>query len=205
LDEVKVFKGRSSLTGVMIVLFCGAVYGAGLWVTSFLPTIPGVTWLRPANAFSEIFAVNFGLAGCLAAPLGDALSNLLKGSFTLTTTWWVSPIEFVCTALIVYLGVSDPSLRSLRGKIEWFVFAVVLQGLTTGFGLALGLSLQGITPWAVFRTIGWTITLNEAMPAILAGFIQYLLFPQIVKMGWWWGKDLHKSNVPKEFLATLGR
>jgi len=202
--SVRVYKGQSSTARLMVVILTSAIYGVGLWVTSFLPTIPGITWIRPANVLSELFAVCFGYWGCLAAPIGDAMSNILKGSFTLTSIWWVSAIEFVCTAAIVFWGVSDPSLKSLRGKIEWILFAVIAQGLLTGFGIALGLCLQGSAPWEMFKTIGWTITLNEAIPALVALPIQrYLVFPAIVRMGWWWGRDLEKSRVPKDYLAEV--
>jgi hypothetical protein len=33
--------------------------------------------------------------------------------------------------------------------------------------------------------------------------VQYALFPRIVRMGLWWGRDLDKSNVPPAFLAEL--
>lgn len=202
-QEVRISEGKTGLIKLLVVCACSAIYGVSLWATGFMPTIPGVSWVRPANMLSELFAVAFGGWGCLAAPIGDALSNLMKGTFTFTSIWWVSAIEFFCTAAIVYWGVSDPSLKTTRGKIEWLVFAVILQGLTTGFGIALGLSLQGITPWKLFNTIGWGITLNEALPAIAAGFIQrYFFFPWMVRIGWWWGRT---TNVPKDYLAELRR
>ncbi|KKQ75039.1 MAG: hypothetical protein US96_C0018G0011 [Candidatus Woesebacteria bacterium GW2011_GWB1_38_5b] len=201
----QVYVGKSTLVGVMILVVCSAIYGGSLWATSFLPTIPGVTWLRPGNMLSEVFAVCFGWYGSLSAMLGNSFGDFLRGGFNPATLWWLLPLELIGTALVVFLGVTDPSLRSLRGKIEWVVFAVVFQGLLTGFGIAFFLVNTNIVPAGAFRTIGWTITLNEGVPAIAAGVIQFFLFPQIVKMGLWWGRDLEKSNVPKEFLAELRR
>jgi hypothetical protein len=187
----------------MLGVVCAAIYGVGLWATSFLPTIPGVTWVRPANMLSELFGVNFGYTGALGVAFGNSLSDLLRGQFNPTLVWWVFPLELIATALIPYWGVTDPSLRSTRGKIEWLIFAVIAQGLLTGFGLAAGLTLAGAVPAGLLMTIGWTITLNEAIPAIASGFVQYALFPRIVRMGLWWGRNLDKSNVPRDLLAQL--
>jgi hypothetical protein len=188
----------------MLGVVCAAIYGAALFATSFLPTIPGVTWVRPANMLSELFTVCFGLTGALAAAAGNSLGDLFRGQFNPTILWWIFPLEAIATGLVVYWGVTDPSLRSTRGKIEWLIWAVVVQGLLTGFGIAFGLAyVSGAAPTAAFQAIGITITLNEAIPGIASGFVQYALFPRIVRMGLWWGRDLDKSNVPPEFLAQL--
>jgi hypothetical protein len=202
-DTMRVYAGRGAITQLMLGVVCAAIYGAALWATSFLPTIPGVTWVRPANMLSELYAVSFGWTGALAAAFGNSLGDLLRGQFNPTLVWWVFPLEAVCTGLVVYWFVTDPSLRTTRGKIEWLLFAVVAQGLLTGFGLAIGLSLSGVVPAGAVPAIGVTITLNEGIPAIASGFVQYALFPRIVRMGLWWGRDLDKSNVPPEFLAQL--
>jgi hypothetical protein len=188
----------------MLGVVCAAIYGAALFATSFLPTIPGVTWVRPANMLSELFTVSFGLTGALAAAAGNSLGDLFRGQFNPTILWWIFPLEAIATGLVVYWGVTDPSLRTTRGKIEWLIWGVVAQGLLTGFGIAFGLTfVSGVAPTAAFQAIGITITLNEAIPAIASGFVQYALFPRIVRMGLWWGRDLDKSNVPAEFLAQL--
>ena len=203
LHTERVYSGRTGVNKLMVGIVLAAIYAIGLWATGFLPTIPGVTWLRPANTLSEIFGVCFGWIGAIAVMFGNSLGDLLRGQLNVATLWWVFPIELIATALIVYWGVSDPSLRTMRGKIEWVIWAVIVQGLLTGFGIAFMLVQQGIVPGEAFNTIGWTITLNEAIPAVAAGFIQYLIFPRIVRMGLWWGRDLTKSTVPKELLEEL--
>jgi hypothetical protein len=203
-QTMRVYAGRGAITQLMLGVVCAAIYGAALWATSFLPTIPGVTWVRPANMLSELFAVTFGWTGALAAAFGNILGDLLRGQLNPTLQLWVFPLELIFTGMIVYWGVTDPSLRSMRGKVEWLIFAVIAQGLLTGFGLAFGLAyLGGAIPPGAVPAIGVTITLNEAIPAIASGFVQYALFPRIVRMGLWWGRDLDKSNVPSEFLAQL--
>lgn len=200
----RIFSGKSRTTVLVWGLIMAAIYGGSLFATKFIPTIPGITWLRPGNMLSEIFAANFGGTGSIAVMFGNSFGDLLGGQFNPTTLWWVLPLELVFTALIVYWGVTDPSLRTTRGKIEWLVFAVVLQGLLTGFGIAFFVCyVQNAAPRDLFGTIGWTITLNEGIPAIVAGFIQWALFPRIVRMGLWLGRDLETSNVPKELLAEL--
>lgn len=204
--EQVTYKKSDSLLKVMIVVIGAAVYGAGLWVTSAFPLIPGVTWARPANILSEILGVCTGWAGAWASMLGNTLGDTLRGSPpTLLNFWWLLPLQFFCTAGVVYLGVTDPSLRSWRGKIEWIVYAILLQGFLTGYGIGFFLALQGVVPWSKFTVIGKTIFFNEALPAIPAGFVQYFLFPLLVKAGLWWGKDLDKSNVPKKYLTELRR
>jgi hypothetical protein len=202
-DTMRVYAGRGAITQLMLGIVCAAIYGAALWATSFLPTIPGVTWVRPANMLSELYGVNFGYTGAIAAAVGNSLGDLMRGQFNPTILWWIFPLEAIATSLVVYWGVTDPSLRSRRGKIEWLIFAVVIQGVLTGFGIAAGLAASGVVPAGALQAIGVTITLNEALPAIAAGFVQYALFPRIVRMGLWWGRDLDKSNVPPDFLASL--
>jgi hypothetical protein len=200
-ETMRVYAGRGAITQLMLGIVCAAIYGAALWATSFLPTIPGVTWVRPANMLSELYTVNFGYTGALAAAAGNSLGDLMRGQFNPTIVWWIFPLEAIATGLVVYWGVTDPSLRSTRGKVEWLIFAVVVQGLFTGFGIALGLALSGVVPMGALQAIGITITFNEAIPAVASGFVQYALFPRIVRMGLWWGRDLDKSNVPPELLA----
>lgn len=203
--EVRVFTGRSRMTKLMVFLVCASVYGGALFATGFLPVIPGVTWLRPANMLSELFGLNLGPLGALATAVGNTLGDQLRGQNNPAFLWWVLPLEFLFTSYIVYWGVSDPSLRTWRGKLEWLVYAVVLQGILTGFGISFFICyVHGLQPAAMFRTIGWTITLNESIPAVAAGLVQYYLFPQIVRLGFWWGRDLTKSRVPPALLSELG-
>jgi len=58
-ETMRVYAGRGAITQLMLGIVCAAIYGAALWATSFLPTIPGVTWVRPANMLSELFTINF--------------------------------------------------------------------------------------------------------------------------------------------------
>lgn len=188
--EVKSYEGKSGLRVLMVVLVGAAIYGAGLYATSFLPTIPGVTWLRPGNALSEILAVSFGVWGSLAVMLGNTLGDFLRGNFNPAMLWWLLPLEFFCTAHVVYLGVRNPSLKGWRDVIEWALYAVVAQGLLTGFGIAFFICYVVKTvPVAAFTSIGWTISLNEGIPAIGAFFLhKHLVYPWLVKRGLWWGR-----------------
>jgi hypothetical protein len=162
-----------------------------------------VTWFRPANALSELYGVNFGLWGALAAGIGNTLNDILGGEFNLVLFAPIFILEVVCTALIPYWIVTDPTLRSTRGKIEWLVGVVILQGLTTGFGIAAVLVATGTVPSNLFFPIGQTISLNEGVPAIVAGVIQYALFPQLYKMGLYMGRRLEGSNAPPDYVASL--
>jgi hypothetical protein len=198
-----VYRQRSMTQVLVIVILLAAVYGAGLFVTRGIVFIPGVTWFRPANTLSELYGVNFGYYGALAAALGNLLNDVLGGEFNLILAAPIFVIELVCTALIPFWIVTDPTLRSTRGKIEWLVGVVVLQGLTTGFGIAGVLVVTGTVPSDLFMTIGQTITFNEALPAILAGIIQYALFPQLYKMGLYMGRRLDRSNAPADYVASL--
>lgn len=198
-----VYRQRSMTQVLVIVILLAAVYGAGLYVTRGIVFIPGVTWFRPANTLSELYGVNFGVYGALAAALGNMLNDILSGGFNLVLVVPIFILELVCTGLIPYWVVSDPTLRSTRGKIEWLVGPVVLQGLTTGYGIAVVLVITGTVPSDLLLTIGQTITFNEALPAILAGVIQYALFPQLYKMGLYMGRNLERSNAPADYVASL--
>ncbi|HEV8639343.1 MAG TPA: hypothetical protein VG370_34480 [Chloroflexota bacterium] len=198
-----VHRERSATQILVLVILMAAVYGAGLYVTRGVVFIPGVTWFRPANALSELYGVNFGLWGALAAGIGNTLNDILGGEFNLVLFAPIFILEVVCTALIPYWIVTDPTLRSTRGKIEWLVGVVILQGLTTGFGIAAVLVATGTVPSNLFFPIGQTISLNEGVPAIVAGVIQYALFPQLYKMGLYMGRRLEGSNAPADYVASL--
>jgi hypothetical protein len=198
-----VHRERSATQILVLVILMAAVYGAGLYVTRGIVFIPGVTWFRPANALSELYGVNFGLWGALAAAIGNALNDILSGEFNIILFAPIFILEAVCTALIPYWIVTDPTLRSTRGKVEWLIGAVVLQGLTTGFGISAVLVVTGTVPPNLFLTIGQTISLNEGLPAILAGVIQYALFPQLYKMGLYMGRRLEGSNAPADYVSAL--
>ncbi len=198
-----VHRERSSVQILVLIVLMSAVYAAGLYVTRGVVFIPGVTWFRPANMFSELYGVNFGVWGALACGIGNMLNDLISGGFNLVTEIPVFPIEVIATGLIPYWIVTDPTLRSTRGKIEWIVGVIILQGVLTGFGIAAVLVLTHTVPDNLFMTIGQTITLNEGLPAILAGVIQYALFPQLYKMGLYMGRNLENSNAPADYVASL--
>lgn len=199
-----VYKGRSKILMWMVGVLCAAVYGVGLWATSSLVLVPGATWVRPVNVLSEIFSIMFGQVGIIAITIGNTFSDFLQQRLVVSTLWWVLPVEYLFTGFIAYWGVTDPSLRSKRGWLEWLVFVVIGQGFLTGFGLAFFASRTGLIPREQFISLGWIITANEALPALfLGGLLQYLLFPLVVKSGFWWGRDLNKSHVPPEYLAKL--
>jgi hypothetical protein len=198
-----VHRERSNVQLLVTLILLSAVYGAGLFVTRGVVFIPGVTWFRPANALSELYGVNFGIWGALACGIGNTISDIIGGQFVPVLFVPVFVIEVVCTAMIPYWIVTDPTLRSTRGKIEWVVGAVVLQGVTTGFGIAGVLVLTGTVPAAALTTIGTTISLNEAVPAVFAGVVQFFLFPQLYRMGLYAGRRLENSNAPAEYVASL--
>lgn len=198
-----VHRERSSVQILVLIVLMSAIYAAGLYVTQGIVFIPGVTWFRPANMLSELYGVNFGIWGALAAGIGNTLNDVMAGSFNLVNEIFVFPIEVVCTALIPYWVVTDPTLRSTRGKVEWVIGVIVLQGLTTGFGIATVLVLTGTIPGALFTKVGTTISLNEAVPAIVSGFIQFALFPQLYKMGLYMGRRLDRSHAPADYVASL--
>lgn len=198
------YGGKSWVTKVSLAVLGAAFYGTALWATRFLPVIPGVTWLRPANILSEILSLALGPLGAVAVMFGNSFGDFMAGGFNPTNLWWLWPVELIGTGLVCYWGVTDPSLRSLGGKIQWFVMVVLVQGFVTGFGIAYFLFVTGVVKDpAMIRVIGPTIFMNEAMPAIAAGFVWYALFPQLVKRGLWWGRNLDRSDVPPEYLKEL--
>ena len=198
-----VHRERSSVQVLVTVVLLSAIYAAGLFVTRGVVFIPGVTWFRPANALSELYGVNFGIWGALASGIGNTVSDIAGGTFNPVLFVPVFVLEVVCTALIPYWIVTDPTLRSTRGKVEWLIGVVVLQGVTTGFGIAGALVLTGTAPAAAFTAIGTTISLNEAVPAVVAGVVQFLLFPQLYRMGLYAGRRVEGSNAPAEYVASL--
>src|SRR5437868_7425538 len=97
-----VHRERSSVQILVLIVLMSAVYAAGLYVTRGVVFIPGVTWFRPANMFSELYGVNFGVWGALACGIGNMLNDLISGGFNLVTEIPVFPIEVIATGFIPY-------------------------------------------------------------------------------------------------------
>jgi integral membrane sensor domain MASE1 len=95
-----VHRERSAVQILILVVLMSAVYAAGLYVTRGVVFIPGVTWFRPANMFSELYGVNFGPWGALACGIGNALNDAISGGFNLVTEVPIFPIEVIATGLI---------------------------------------------------------------------------------------------------------
>jgi hypothetical protein len=43
----------------------------------------------------------------------------------------------------------------------------------------------------------------RAVPAVVAGVVQFLLFPQLYRMGLYAGRRVEGSNAPTEYVASL--
>ena len=74
---------RWDAMAVVQVSITAAIFGAGLVATAGIVFLPGIAYLRPAQAFVAVFGILFGVPGALGCALGNLIADLFGGYLTL--------------------------------------------------------------------------------------------------------------------------
>lgn len=193
--EIRVFPPGVHRTGlkwdamaVIQVSITAAIFGAGLVATAGIVFLPGIAYLRPAQAFVAVFGILFGVPGALGCALGNLIADLFGGYLTLgSVAGFIGnflnayvPYRFVKTA-------SHADLTSL-GDGARYVAGTLLGAIVIAFYITAWLDLWNIVPTAAAWTVNFgNVLLNGTVTVLTLGFIlTRALFPYVKKWNMYW-------------------
>lgn len=165
---------------------CAALLGGALAATGGLTVIPGFTWFRPANALIPLFGILFGIPGCLGAAIGNLIGDAFGGYLSAGSLGGFIGCFF--GAYIPYKMIKDHSLRSKRGWIEYYMWAVIISSGAISFYISSWADFINLMPENVIWTFLFNfIFLNGAIPtAIIGPFLVLFLYPKVTGWGMYW-------------------
>ena len=173
-----------SLVQVAIV---AALFGGGLAVTAGLVLVPGIAYIRVAQAVTPVFGILFGVPGALGSALGNFIGDIFAGTLTLG-----SAAGFVGNFLSAYVpyrivyAARRADLSSLRDLILYIV-GVVAGTFAIAFYIPFWLALLNIIPdevaWTAVFGVIWA---NGLPPLILGPILLKLLYPYVRRWNMFW-------------------
>ena len=149
------------------VAIVAALFGGGLAIFAGVVFVPGIAYLRPAQAFTTVFGILFGLPGALGSAVGNFMSAYV-------------PYRIVYKA-------RHADLSSL-GDVVRYVVAVVAGAFVIAFYIPWWLAVLGIIP----AVVAWTgvfgnIWLNGLITPWVLGFILLkVLYPYVKRWNMYW-------------------
>ena len=144
-------KYRWDSTDIALMAMSAALYGGALTATAGIPVIPGYTWFRPGNALVPVFALFFGLPGCFGCALGNLIADAFGGYLGLGST--AGFLANFMSAYMIYKLVKDPKLSTARAFLDYYLWAVIINGLVVAFTISFFLDLLELLPYFVVWTL----------------------------------------------------
>lgn len=171
-----------------------ALFGGGLALTAGIVFVPGIAYLRPAQALTTVFGILFGVPGALGSAVGNFIGDIFAGTLTLGSV--AGFIGNFHSAYIPYRIVYRPDQAELDtgGKILRYIFAVIAGGFVIAFYIPWWLAVLDIIPDEVaWIGVFGNIWLNGLITPTILGFIlMKLLFPFTRRWNMYWAD---KENV----------
>lgn len=165
-----------------------ALFGGGLALTAGIVFVPGIAYLRPAQAFTTVFGILFGLPGALGSAVGNFIGDIFAGTLTLGSI--AGFIGNFHSAYIPYRIVYTPDKANLNtgGKIVRYLLAVVAGGFVIAFYIPWWLAVLDIIPDEVaWIGVFGNIWLNGLITPWILGFIlMKLLYPFTRRWNMYW-------------------
>lgn len=184
---------------LVTVGICAALFGGGLALTAGIVFVPGIAYLRPAQAFTTVFGILFGIPGCLGSAVGNFIGDIFAGTLTLGSV--AGFIGNFFSAYVPYRIVYTPDQAKLNttGRILLYVWAVVAGAFVIAFYIPWWLAVLNIIPAQVaWIGVFGNIWLNGLITPWILGFIlMKLLYPFTRRWNMYWAD---KENV--EFPST---
>lgn len=173
---------------LITVAISAALFGGGLALTAGIVFVPGIAYLRPAQAFTTVFGILFGLPGCLGSAVGNFIGDIFAGTLTLGSI--AGFIGNFFSAYIPYRIVytADQANLNTAGKILRYVLAVVAGAFVIAFYIPWWLAVLQIIPAEVaWIGVFGNIWLNGLITPWILGFIlMKLLFPFTRRWNMYW-------------------
>lgn len=179
---------------LVTVGICAALFGGGLALTAGIVFVPGIAYLRPAQAFTTVFGILFGVPGAVGSAVGNFIGDIFAGTLTLGSI--AGFIGNFFSAYVPYRIVYTPDQAALNttGKILRYVWAVVAGAFVIAFYIPWWLAVLKIIPAEVaWIGVFGNIWLNGLITPWILGFIlMKLLFPFTRRWNMYWAD---KENV----------
>jgi len=165
-----------------------ALFGGGLALTAGIVFVPGIAYLRPAQAFTTVFGILFGLPGAMGSAVGNFIGDIFAGTLTLGSI--AGFIGNFHSAYVPYRIVYTPNQANLNtgAKIVRYLLAVVAGAFVIAFYIPWWLAVLDIIPdevaWiGVFGNIWLNGTIT---PWILGTILMKLLYPFTRRWNMYW-------------------
>lgn len=181
-----------------------ALFGAGLAIFAGVVFVPGVAYLRPAQAFTTVFGILFGLPGAVGSGLGNFIGDIFAGTLTLgSVAGFIGNFMSAYVPYRIVYAARQADLSSLRDLIR-YVFAVVAGAFVIAFYIPWWLALLNIIPDQVAWTVVFgNIWLNGLVtPWILGTILLRILFPYVQRWNMYWADseraapELRSDDLP---------
>jgi energy-coupling factor transport system substrate-specific component len=196
---------------IILTALCAAIYAAVLIpFKGGIVLIPGVTEVRPANAFPVLFGLLFGPAGAWGTAIGNFIANVLGGTsggvFEFVGDLANFYLAFVAYKMWGSLGLvpahdMSPTVNTFRKTLAYIIISVV-AACTCGIIIAWANDLLGITPFAPLATI---IVVNNTLTEIFLGIpLLRLIYPRIKHWSLIWTDIMAEEEVSRGFARQVG-
>jgi energy-coupling factor transport system substrate-specific component len=184
---------------LITVAICAALFGGGLALTAGIVFVPGIAYLRPAQAFTTVFGILFGLPGCIGSAVGNFIGDIFAGTLTLGSI--AGFIGNFFSAYVPYRIVYTPDEANLNtgAKVLRYVLAVVAGAFVIAFYIPWWLAVLKIIPAEVaWIGVFGNIWLNGLITPWILGFIlMKLLYPFTRSWNMYWADHEHVEFTKK--------
>ncbi len=170
------------------VAIVAALFGGGLAIFAGVVFVPGIAYLRPAQAFTTVFGILFGLPGALGSAVGNFIGDIFAGTLTLgSVAGFIGNFMSAYVPYRIVYAARRADLSSLR-DVATYAWAVVAGAFVIAFYIPWWLAVLGIIP----EVVSWTavfgnIWLNGLFTPWVLGFILLkVLYPYVKRWNMYW-------------------
>ena len=198
---------------ILLVAVIAAVYAAILLPFKVFTILPGLTSVRPANAFPVVFGLMFGPAAAWGSAIGNLIADIFGGTFgpgSLGGFVGNFFFGFVGYKLWGNLGPlssgEEPNMRSIRQVVEYVLIAVASSAMCAVI-IAWVADLLGLVPFSVLAPI--IMVNNTLAAAVLGPPLLYLTYPRIKDIGFLYpellaDEELSAAGASRRYVAAYG-
>lgn len=193
---------------IILVALSAAIYAVVLIAfKGVLIIIPGITELRPGNAFPIIFGLMFGPAGAWGSAIGNLIGDFF-GTLSLGSiggfvgNFYLGFIAYKLWGAL--LSKKDAEVQNVNTWPRFAAYVGVSLAAAVGCGVIIGwwLDLLGIVPFAFLASV---ISMNNFLHELVLGPpLLLLLYPPIKKWGLIWTDIMAEEDVTQAKAMGLG-
>lgn len=170
------------------VAIVAALFGGGLAIFAGVVFVPGIAYLRPAQAFTTVFGILFGLPGAMGSAVGNFIGDIFAGTLTLgSVAGFIGNFMSAYVPYRIVYAARRADLSSLRDAAT-YAWAVVAGAFVIAFYIPWWLAVLSIIP----SEVAWTavfgnIWLNGLITPWILGFILLkILYPYVKRWNMYW-------------------